>query len=119
MGELALNVVLSGDLPKPEYPVALSRSAGRQWLADARASLGYARGVLAQRGDVAAALANASRGIIEAAQGRMAQQQIWYLNEKGIAEAAGLGPAAEGLLAATSTSDLGEAIERAAELIDA
>ena len=42
MAELAVNVVLVGDLPKPDYPAALAATAGRRWRADAGASLEYA-----------------------------------------------------------------------------
>ena len=72
MGELAVNVVLTGELPKPEYPDALATEASRRWRADAVASLGYGESAVAQRGDVTVAVANTARGIIEAAHSRLA-----------------------------------------------
>jgi predicted nucleotidyltransferase len=114
MGEMAENRVLSGNLPTPEYPDALSTAASSRWADDARASLAYAHAALTQRGDVLTALANASRGIIEMSHGRLAQRRTWALNEKGIAKAANLSHLAESLLAATSPEQLGVAIGRAA-----
>jgi hypothetical protein len=51
--ELALNRVLRGRLPRPEYPDKLRVTASRRWRADARLTLGYARGAHAARGHVA------------------------------------------------------------------
>ena len=118
MGELALNIVLAGDLPRPVYPQALADSAASRWAVDASASLQYAHRAIAQRGDALTALANASRGIIEAAHSRLARHKRWALNEKGIADAAGLSAASESLLSATSHTELRDAIEGAADLID-
>ncbi len=117
MAELAINDVLAGTLPRVEYPNALSASAGERWRADAHASVGYALAT-AQRGDVATALANASRAIVEASHGRLAAQKTWVLNEKGIAEAAGLGDAAARLLTASADGGLVDAIERVATSLD-
>ena len=61
----------------------------------------------------AVALANASRGLIEAAQGRLAETRTWAVNEKGIVERTGLGPLADALLAAGDRAELAAAIERA------
>jgi len=115
MGELALNRVLAGNLPNPEYPDALASAATSRWSADARASLEYAHAALTQREDVLTALANASRGIIEAAHGRLAHEKTWALNEKGIADAADLADLAASLFAATAPLELGAAIRRAAD----
>jgi hypothetical protein len=42
--ELAVNVVLRGELPSPGgYPAKLRETAHRAWLADALRNLGYAR----------------------------------------------------------------------------
>jgi predicted nucleotidyltransferase len=118
MGELALNRVVAGDLPRPEYPDALAAAATGRWLGDARASLGYAHAALAQRGDVLTALANASRGIVEAAHGRLAAQKRWVLNEKGIGGAADLTGVTDSLFAATTPEELRAAISRATDATD-
>ncbi len=65
MAELAVNVVLAGELPSYAYPPALSVEAERRWRMDAVASLDYAARALRVRGDVTVALANATRGLIE------------------------------------------------------
>lgn len=45
VAELAVNVVLYGGLPSPgSYPDRLRQAAHERWLADARHTLGYARG---------------------------------------------------------------------------
>ena len=59
---------------------------------------------------MAVALANASRGLIEAAQSVLASQQQWVLNEKGIVTRAGLAGEMGLLLAATGTGALQAAI---------
>ncbi len=106
MGELAVNVVITGDLPRPEYPDSLAESATSRWLTDAGASLGYARAALAERGDVLTAIANSSRGVIEASHSRLAERRTWALNEKGIADAAGIAGLADSLLTATTAAAL-------------
>ena len=53
VAELAVNVVLYGDLPAPGgYPDRLRQTAHRRWLSDARHTLGYARNAYAGRGRV-------------------------------------------------------------------
>jgi hypothetical protein len=112
MSELAVNVVLTGELPMPEYPDALATEASRRWGADAIASLRYGESALAQRGDVTVAVANTPRGIIEAAHSRLAAMKVWVLNGKGIVERAGLAEYAETLMRATDTAELTDAIRR-------
>ena len=109
--ELATHVVLSGELPRPQYPALLAAEASRHWMADARASLRYAAAALHGRGDVPAGLANAARGLIEAAHSRLAERREWVPNEKGIVTRAGLGPLAEPLLAAADPAALAAAVE--------
>jgi predicted nucleotidyltransferase len=110
MGELALNVVLAGQLPTHEYPDALAREASRRWRADARASLAYGEAALRHRADTTVALANAARGLIEAAHSRLAQRREWVLNEKGITDRAGFAEQAELLLGAADCLQLLDAI---------
>ena len=118
MAELALNVVLFGELPRPDYPGALSREAGRRWRNDSLASLAYGEAALAGRRDVVVGLANAARGIIEAAHSRLAERREWVLNEKGIAERADLGDNVRALLNATSPDDVIAMIRDSRQLLD-
>lgn len=89
MGELATGVVLSGVLPKPDYPEALGREALRRWTTDSVLSLGSAVSALRSRGDVVVGLSNAGRALIERAHAVLASRGYWVLNEKGIADQAG------------------------------
>ncbi len=110
MGELALHRVLAGHLPKPEYPAALAREASRRWRADAIASLGYGVKALHELGDVAVGVANASRGLIEASHGCLAERRDWALNEKRITERAGLAGQAERLVSVATHAELLDAM---------
>lgn len=110
MAELALNVVLSGVLPRPDYPEALAQEAPRRWAADAQASLRYGAAALRSRGDVIVALANGARGLIEAAHGRLAERREWVTNEKHIVDRAGLVDDAHLLLDAVGPDELGDAL---------
>lgn len=64
-----------------------ARQAGARWHDDAMASLSYGTTALRDRGDVALALANAVRAVLEEGHSRMAAEKRWVLNEKGLAEA--------------------------------
>lgn len=88
-GELALGEVLSGNLPRPEFPDALRESGPRAWYQLAAGALHFAD-VYAQRGDRIACLANATQAVLATAQGRLAAAGVWVLNEKGIVARAGL-----------------------------
>ena len=112
MGELATGVVLSGSLPKPEYPEVLADEAFRRWTNDSVLSLGYAASALRSRGDLVVGVANAGRGLIERAHAILADCGHWALNEKGIVDQAGLMSEAESLIAATDAASLLEVIER-------
>ena len=117
LAELPTHVVLSGDLPRRPYPPALATAASARWLADARASLWYAGAALRTRSDVPVGLANATRGLIEAAHSRLAARREWVLNEKGIVARAGLTAQAELLLAATDPAALSAAVQSIGDLI--
>lgn len=88
VAELAGNRVLRGDLPRPEYPDALRRSARERWWNEARATLAYARGDRAgglteRAGAIATAAAQAAHAVL-AARGE------WVTNEKRLLDRAGL-----------------------------
>lgn len=110
MGELALNRLLHGSLPSPAYPERLAVAAGERWRSDARASLSYGLAALTDRRDVAVALANGWRAILQAGHGRLAERREWVLNEKDLAERAGLGWATDALVAASTEPELREVL---------
>jgi len=81
VAELAVNVVLYGELPSPGgYPDRLRQAAHERWLADARHTLGYARSAYAGRGRLtetagAIALAFAQGGARDARRARRVDHQ--------------------------------------------
>ncbi|MFJ7158978.1 nucleotidyltransferase domain-containing protein [Streptomyces sp. NPDC101118] len=90
VAELAVNRALRGELPKPEYPEALRRSAAERWAGDARATLGYARAAFAARGgttETAGAIATAA---CQGAHAVLAARGEWVTNEKRLLARAGL-----------------------------
>jgi len=112
MAELALDVVVAGELPRPDYPDILAREASRRWRADALASLDYGEAALRHRADPTVALANAARGLIEGAHGLLAGRREWVLNEKGMVTRAGLVEEAEALGGASGGAELLAALAR-------
>jgi hypothetical protein len=90
VGELAIARVLVGELPRPGFPAALRRRAGRFWTEAARLTLDYTETVYAARGDALGCAGGLARAVIEAAHARLATRGVWALNEKRIAERAGL-----------------------------
>ncbi|MET0326187.1 MAG: nucleotidyltransferase domain-containing protein [Ilumatobacteraceae bacterium] len=88
-GELALNEVLHGDLPRPAFPEPLRRTAPDLWFRLAAGALAVGQ-VHARRGDAIAAVANLTQAVLATAQGRLAARGEWALNEKRIVARAGL-----------------------------
>ncbi|MET9825332.1 nucleotidyltransferase domain-containing protein [Streptomyces sp. NPDC006349] len=90
VAELAINKVLRGDLPRPDYPQALRTTAPERWYGAATATLAYAgtghapKGALAQ---VAGAIALATT---QTAHAVLAARGEWVTNEKGMVRRAGL-----------------------------
>jgi len=88
-GEVALGKVLTGELPRPAFPQMLRETAPAAWFRLAAGALHFAE-VYAGRDDRAACLANLCQAALAAAQGRLAAEGEWALNEKRIIERAGL-----------------------------
>lgn len=88
--ELALNRVLRGSLPKPEYPAKLRITASQRWRADARLTLGYAREAHAARGHVADTAGLIATAGAQAAHAVLAGRGEWITNEKTLLDRAGL-----------------------------
>jgi hypothetical protein len=95
-GELALGRVLAGELPRPAYPLKLRDAAPPAWFRLSAGALHFAE-VHAGRRDRVACLANLCQAVLAAAQGRLAAAGEWVLNEKRLAERAGLGAIQERL----------------------
>ena len=119
--ELALNTVLSGDLPRPAYPDALRAAAPPRWWNDARATLGYGRDAYAARGRLTEAAGTIAAAACQAAHAVLAATGRWVTNEKALLDSAdlrgvdellaGLNPGADQL---THAVDRAEALLRAA-----
>ncbi|MGK5732765.1 nucleotidyltransferase domain-containing protein [Streptomyces sp. URMC 124] len=90
VAELAVNRVLRGTLPRPDYPQALREAAPPVWRERAALTLGYAQGAYAPRGqaaEVAGALATAA---LQAGHAVLAARGEWVTNEKRLLQRAGL-----------------------------
>ncbi|GGY02653.1 nucleotidyltransferase domain-containing protein [Streptomyces hiroshimensis] len=90
VAELAVNQVLRGTLPRPEYPQALRETAPRMWRERAALTLRYAKGAYAGRGqatEVAGALATAA---LQTGHAVLAARGEWVTNEKRLLQQAGL-----------------------------
>ncbi|NIH86606.1 nucleotidyltransferase domain-containing protein [Amycolatopsis granulosa] len=113
VAELAVNRVLAGALPRPEFPAALRSSATAFWRERAALTLSYAEQAYAPKGRVtefAGALATAA---MEAGHAILASRGEWVVNEKRLLDRAGL----RGVDAVLSgAGDLHAAAGRAREL---
>jgi hypothetical protein len=113
-GELALDEVLVGELPRPAFSERLRQSAPPRWRASAEFSLGVAEAI-AVRGDVAACVGLLAKAAIEAAQAALAERGEWALSEQRIVRRAGLSRRAESILA--SPGDRAFELRRSVELM--
>ena len=88
-GELAVNEVLTGELPRPSFPARLREMAPPLWYRLAAGALEIAA-VHLRRDDCIAAMANLTQAVLAAAEGRLAAAGEWALNEKRIIARSGL-----------------------------
>ena len=88
--ELALNRVLRGSLPQPDYPDKLRITASQRWRTDARLTLGYARAAHAARGHVADTAGLIATAGAQAGHAVLAGRGEWTTNEKTLLDRAGL-----------------------------
>lgn len=115
VGELALNRVLVGELPCPDFPDALRATAPRNWRGSAEFSLNVAKSV-ARSGDVVSCAGLLAKAAIAAAHSVLTERSEWALNEKGIVERAGLG-AASAILERLTPPRLQEAVKEMRKLL--
>lgn len=90
VAELAVNQVLHGSLPRPDYPAALRASAPRVWWRNAELVLGYADDNYAAREQLAACVALITQAALMSAHAVLAARGQWVTNEKTLLERAGL-----------------------------
>jgi predicted nucleotidyltransferase len=105
VAELALNKVLYGVLPRPEYPDPLKLSASQRWSAEARHTLAYARTAHAPRGHLTECVGAIATATCQAAHAVLAARGEWTTNEKRLLDQAGLRPADPILTTLTATPD--------------
>lgn len=89
VGELALNRVLRGDLPRPDYPQELRKRAPRIWWERAELLFAYCETNHARLG-FAHCMGLVVQASTCAGHAILAGRGIWILNEKGLLEEAGL-----------------------------
>ncbi|MHA6800445.1 nucleotidyltransferase domain-containing protein [Bounagaea algeriensis] len=125
VGELAINRVLRGELPRPEFPAELRRSAPEVWWQQADLGLSYARQNHAPAGRVVQTAGAVAQAACQAAHAVLAARGEWITNEKRLLPRAGLDgidalltglpgePAELVELVATARSRLAAAVEAA------
>ena len=91
LAELAINRVLRGDLPRPEFPKALQEAAPPAWWANAEMTMLYAEANHAPFGRVAQCLGLLAQGASQAAHAVLAARAEWVTNEKNLLTRAHLG----------------------------
>ena len=118
LAELALNRVLSGELPRPGYPPALRRTAQARWRESALATLDYARAAHACRGHLADTAGAIALAACQGAHAVLAARGQWVTNEKTLIDRAGL-RGIDDVLAGLSAEPacLRDAVDRAAALL--
>jgi len=87
-GELALGEVLTGDLPRPQFPDALRQVAPGRWHASAAFSLAITETAAAHH-DVVSCVGLLAKAAIEVAQAAFAERGDWVLTEKASCEGRG------------------------------
>jgi predicted nucleotidyltransferase len=89
IGELAIAKVLTGELPRVEFPQRLREVADVRWRWNGAFSLLHAEQHLT-KGNVAAAVGMLAKAALETAHGVAAARGEWVLNEKTLIKRAGL-----------------------------
>jgi predicted nucleotidyltransferase len=90
LAELAVRQVLRGQLPTPEYPLALRERAPRVWWGRAELTFGYARDNHAPYGRLAQCAGLVSQAASQSAHAVLAARGQWATNEKRLLTSAGL-----------------------------
>ena len=90
VAELTVNIVLHGQIPKPEYPLALRRTASKRWWDDFHHTLDYARNAYARTERLAQCAGVIATAACQAAHAVLAARGEWITNEKALLDRAGL-----------------------------
>ncbi|HZC14551.1 MAG TPA: nucleotidyltransferase domain-containing protein [Thermoleophilaceae bacterium] len=117
VGELAICRMITGELPRPEFPEPLAATASERWRGRAGVSLMFAQ-IHAAAGDVVCCAGMLVGAVLCAAHARVAERREWALNEKHLVERAGLNEAQALLTRPGATSaELAATVARVAAMI--
>jgi hypothetical protein len=116
VAELAVNRVLRGTLPRPDYPDALRESAPARWWGDARATLDYARVAHVERGHVTDVVGAIATAACQTAHAVAAARGEWVTNEKTLLDRTGL-RVIDDTLAVITPDTLGRALDDVREIL--
>jgi hypothetical protein len=117
LAELATNLVLSGELPKPDYPAPLRARARDAWWDRAERTFGYALKNYAPLGRVTECTGLIGQAAAQAAHAVLAARGHWVTNDKRLLSLAELRPIDELIAqAAVDPGLLGQAVERSLAL---
>jgi Polymerase beta, Nucleotidyltransferase len=120
IAELAINTVMSGDLPRPIYPDALRAAAPPRWWQDAQATLAYGRSAYGPRGKLTETAGTIATAACQAAHAVLAATGQWVTNEKTLLDRADLRGVDEILAGLTPDADrLVRALDDAVALLHA
>lgn len=90
VAELGINRVLRGELPRPDYPAALRRTAPEHWLTNARMTIGYTKANHVPLGRLTEVVGNLAIAATQTAHAVLAARGEWVTNEKTLLRRAGL-----------------------------
>ncbi|WP_020497110.1 nucleotidyltransferase domain-containing protein [Sciscionella marina] len=115
VGELAINKVLRGELPRPVYPEPLRENAPKVWWGSADLLFTYARANHAPYGRLAQCLGLLAQAASQSAHAALAAHGEWVTNEKTLLARAGLSGIDE-LFTAAVPGNLTETVDAARAL---
>lgn len=90
VAEMAINTVLRGQLPRPNYPEALQATAPEAWLGNAELLFGYAASNHAPYGRITQVAGMIAQAASCSAHAVLAARGEWVTNEKSLLSRAGL-----------------------------
>ncbi|MGP4015635.1 nucleotidyltransferase domain-containing protein [Saccharopolyspora sp. 5N708] len=118
VAELAINRVLHGELPCPEYPDALRKAAPPVWWGRSSMALAYARANHAPYGRLAETAGAIAQAACQAAHAVLAARGEWVTNEKRLLTRAGLRDV-DRVIAGLAAGSLIASVDEAHALCDA
>ncbi|MDA3649367.1 nucleotidyltransferase domain-containing protein [Saccharopolyspora indica] len=118
LAELAINRVLHGELPRPEFPQPLREAAPEVWWQQASLTLTYARANHAPHGRLAETAGAIAQAACQSAHAVLAARGEWVTNEKRLLARAGLREVDQ-LIAGLAPESLVAAVDQAQAHLEA